>query len=56
MCKDIDLTKDEEEIDMSTAKVIEINSNVEIATKEEVDKLYQYFAKKNKNIYEKLAK
>lgn len=41
---------------MSTAKIIETNNNVEVATKEEVDKLYQYFTKKNKDIYEKLAK
>ncbi len=41
---------------MATAKIIENNSNVKVATKEEVDKLYQYFTKKNKSIYEKLAK
>lgn len=45
-----------EEIDMATAQVIETKNNVKMATKEEVDKLYQYFTKKNKSIYEKLAK
>lgn len=41
---------------MSTAKVVETNDNVKIASEKEVDKLYQYFTKKNKGIYEGLAK
>ncbi len=50
------MSNKKEAIDMSTAKVIETNKNVEVASKDEVDKLYQYFTKKNKDIYEKLAK
>lgn len=55
MSIDNNMTNKKEAIDMTIAKVIETN-DPKVATKEEVDKLYQYFAKKNKSIYERLAK
>lgn len=42
------------EADMTTAKVVK-RKYTEVATKEEVEALYEYFTKKNKSIYEKLA-
>lgn len=48
------MTNKKEEIDMTNAKVIETNDK-KVTSKEQVHKLYQYFAKKNKSIYERLA-